>query len=149
MAFLTERTKEMAERARVLSGLSAEVAFAVLPLLVVLMVLAHADHSRQFFMSAEWSFGAAILSGQSLMKFVSGLARGGKAAKGPVALVIALVIVFGVAPSLLVLYMTLETIEIKADPSRWLQFFQVVLFCGAAVMYLLLGTIGELWTRND
>jgi len=139
----------MAERARVLSGLAAEVAFAVLPLLVVLIVLAHADHPRKFFMSAEWSFGAAILSGQSLVKFVSGLARGGKAARGPVALVLAVVIVFGLVPSLLVLYMTLETIETQIDPSRWLQTFQVVLFCGAAVMYLLLGTIGELWTREN
>lgn len=139
----------MAERGRILSGLAAEVAFAVLPLLVVLMVLAHTGHSRHFFMSAEWSFGAAILAGQSLMKFVSGLARGGKAAKGPVALVLALVIVFGLAPSLLVLYMTLETIETKVDPSRWLQFFQVILFSGAAAMYLLLGTIGELWSRPD
>ena len=139
----------MAERGRVLSGLAAEVAFAVLPLFVVLMVLAHADHSRHLFMSPEWSFGAAILSGQSLMKFVSGLARGGKAAKGPVALVLALVIVFGLVPSLLVLYITLQTREANADPSRWLQFFQVVLFGGAAAMYLLLGTIGETWTRQE
>lgn len=139
----------MSERGRVVSGLAAEVAFAVLPLLVVLMVLAHADHSRRIFMSPEWSFGAAILFGQSLMKFVSGLARGGKAAKGPVALVLALLIVFGLVPSLLVLYITLQTTEAKLDPSRWLQFFQVVLFSGGVAMYLLLGTVGELWTREE
>jgi hypothetical protein len=100
-------------------------------------------------MSPEWSFGAAILFGQSLMKFVSGLARGGKAAKGPVALVLALLIVFGLVPSLLVLYITLQTTEAKLDPSRWLQFFQVVLFSGGVAMYLLLGTVGELWTREE
>jgi choline-glycine betaine transporter len=139
----------MSERSRILSGLSAEVVFAALPLFVVLIVLAHADHSRRLFMSPEWSFGAAILFGQSLTKFVSGLTRGGKAARGPVTLVLALVIVFGLVPSLLVLYITLQTVEAKTDPSRWLQFFQVILFCGAAAMYLLLGAIGELWGRQD
>ena len=79
-------------------------------------------------MSAEWSFGAAILFGQSLVRFVSGLVRGGTAATGSVALVLALLIVFALAPSLLVLYMTLQTTEkTENDPSRWLQFFQVLI----------------------
>lgn len=141
--------KKMSERGRILSGLAAEVAFAVLPLLVVLVVLAHAEHSTRLFMSPEWSFGAAILFGQSLVKFVSGLARGGKAATGPVALVLALLIVFGLVPSLLVLHMTLQTTEAKGDPSRWLQFFQVFLFCGGAAMYMLLGTVGEMWNKSQ
>lgn len=148
MASLPKGPRKKSELGPIVAGLAAEVAFAVLPLLVVLMVLAYANHSTRLFMSPEWSFGAAILFGQSLVKFVSGLARGGRAATGPVALVLALLIVFGLVPSLLVLYMTLHTTEMNEHPPRWLQLFQVVLFCGAGAMYLLLGTIGEMWNKG-
>ena len=136
----------MSHRAHVASGLAGEVAFAVLPLLAVLMVLLYTDHSRRIFSSPEWTFGAAILFGQAVVKFVAGLARAGAAAPGPVALVDALLVVFGLVPSLLVLTMTLHSSELGKDPSRWLQASQVVLFCGAAVMYMILGTIGEEWS---
>ena len=154
MASLPKGPRNTAELTRILAGLIAEVAFAVLPLLVVFMVLVNSDHHKRVFMSPEWSFGAAILLGQSLVKFVSGLARGGRAATGPVALVLALLIVFGLVPSLLVLYMTLQTTEtqtteLHSDPSQLLQFLQVFLFCGACVVYLLLGTIGELWDKGS
>lgn len=144
----SRKNSRMAELVRILSGLVAEVAFATLPLIVVLMVLMHANHSKRVFMSPEWSFGAAILFGQSLVRFVSGLVRGGRAATGPVALVLALLIVFGLVPALLVLYMTLQATEAHEDPSRWLQVFQVFLFLGAGITYLLLGTIGELWQQE-
>jgi len=141
----------MSERTGILSGLAAEVAFAVLPLLVVLMVVVYKRQSSHLFASPEWSFGAAILFGQSLVKFVSGLARGGKAATGPVALLVSLLVVFGLVPSLVVLSMTLlswEGEEAKRDPAGWLQVCQVIFFAGSAIMYLLLGFIGEAWGKR-
>lgn len=137
----------MSERTRILLGSTAEVIFTALPLLIVLMVFFHADHSVRLFTSPEWSFGAAILFGQSLAKFISGIATGGHAAHGPVALVVALVVVFGLAPSLFVLYLTLESSEAKIDPAPWLQFWQVVFFGMAAVVYIVLDTIGEEWSK--
>ena len=136
------------ERKRILAGLAAEVAFAVLPLLVVSMVLIHTEHSTRMFAAPEWSFGAAVLFGQTLVKFMSGLARGGAAATGPVALIVALLVVFGLVPSLFTLIMTLQAVETRTDPARWLQFFQVILFCVASIMYMLLGTIGEAWNKS-
>ncbi len=141
--------KSLSERGQIISGLVAEVTFTVLPLFVVLIVLFHAEHSYRLFASPEWSFGAAILFGQALVKFMSGLARGGAAATGPVALVITLLIVFGLAPSLLILYMTLQASEEPTFPSRWLQFWQVMSFCSSVAMYLLLGTIGETWSKSQ
>jgi hypothetical protein len=38
--------------------------------------------------------------------------------------------------------------EAHENPSRWLQFFQVFLFVGAGITYLLLGTIGEMWQQE-
>lgn len=63
----------MTERSRIFAGLAAEVSFAILPLLVVLMVLTYLQHASTFFASPEWSFGASILFGQTLVKFVSNL----------------------------------------------------------------------------
>jgi hypothetical protein len=140
--------KSISERLRILMGLAAEVAFAVLPLLVVLMVVGNAGHPNHFFSSPEWSFGAAILFGQSLMKFISGIARGGAAAIGPVAFVVALLVVFGLVPSLIVLDMTLQAVEAKGEPAGWLQVSQVALFVLGALMYMALGTIGEMWSKS-
>jgi len=93
----------MPERGSILAGLAAEVSFAVLPLIVVLMVCIHLGSPSNFLASPEWSFGASILFGQTLVKFVSGLTRGAQAATGPVALAVALLVVFAIVPSLIVL----------------------------------------------
>lgn len=139
----------MSKRRRIVAGLAAEVIFAILPLLVVFMVLLIAQHPDHVFMKPEWSFGASILFGQALVRFVSGLAHGGRAATGPVALVVALIVVFGLAPSLFVLFWTLHQAESRILPGRWQQAIQVVLFCGASVMYMLLGVIGESWEKAN
>jgi hypothetical protein len=139
----------MSNRVHVVSGLAGEVAFAVLPLLAVLMVLLYTQHAHHIFASPEWTFGAAILFGQAVVKFVAGLARAGAAAPGPVALMVALLVVFGLVPSILVLTMTLHSAEIGQSPSRWLQTLQVVLFFSAAGMYMVFGTIGEEWGRRE
>lgn len=137
----------MSERNRILCGLAAEVIFTILPLLLVLMVLFHVHRAGRLFTFPEWSFGAAILFGQSLVKFVSGLLRGGAVAIGPVVLAVVSVIVLGLAPSLTVLTLTLLSLEqdTAVGPARWLQVVQVVLFVFGALAYLGLGTIGEMY----
>jgi len=138
---------EISDRPKVVSGLSAEVAFAVLPLLVVLMVFLDLHHSIGFFASPEWSFGAAILFGQSFIRLVTGLVQRGKAAQGPVALIIAMLLVFGLTPSIVALVFILRASELHSEPSLWMQVLQVALFALAAVAYVVLGTIGEEWNR--
>ena len=134
-----------AKHVKTLAGLVAEVAFAILPLLVVTMVLLRAERSYKVFAAPEWSFGAAILFGQALTKFMVGLARGGDAASGPVALTVALVVVFGLAPSLFVLNAALEMAEAGKFLGVGMQASQVVLFSLGAIVYLLLGVVGESW----
>ncbi len=138
----------MTDRGRIFAGLAAEVSFAALPLLVVVMVFIHVEHGSHMFASPEWTFGAAILFGQTLVKFVSNLARGGAAARGPVALIVALIVVFGLVPSLFVLDWSLQSYETGSEFRRLLQASQVGLFCGAAAVYMLLGTIAEMWRRE-
>jgi len=100
--------------------------------------------------SPEWSFGAAILFGQALVKFSTGVAHGGRAAHGPVALAVTLILVLGLAPSLLVLTLILVDTEAdpKRDPDTWLGVMQVVLFIASAVTYCIFGMIGEMWRHG-
>src|SRR3712207_7620614 len=79
METLQTKSESWGERKGIPAGAAAEVMFAVLPLLVVAMVLLHKEHSTALLASPEWSFGAAILFGQSVVKFMTSLARGGKA----------------------------------------------------------------------
>lgn len=139
----------MTERGRVLSALIAEIVFAILPLIVVLMVAVQFGRASSWFASSEWAFGAAILFGQSLAKFVVGLTRGDRAAGGPVALAVALLIVFGIAPALILLVMNLIAFEGGGGPEEWLQMAQVSAFVLASVAYLVFGTVGELWGRSS
>jgi len=140
------------ERNRIIYGLVAEVAFTILPLVVVLIAVSQTQWIK-LLASPEWSFGAAILFGQSIVRFFSGLLRGGAAAGGPVALTVSLLIVFGLVPSLLVLTFTLisaEDCHASVHPAReyWLYAAQVALFGLAALTYLVLGTIGEMYAQK-
>jgi|KBSSwiStaDraftv2_1062776.scaffolds.fasta_scaffold198976_2 hypothetical protein len=138
-------------RRRVFAGLFAEVSFTTLPLLIVLIVLLNYEHGEHIVQSPEWSFGAAILFGQALVKFMTGMAHGGRAAHGPVSLAITLIIVFGLAPSLLVLTLVLIDMEAipRREPAEWLSVLQVVLFLLGAATYLVFGTVGELWRHHE
>lgn len=138
----------MTERNRIFAALTAEVSFAVLPLVVVLLVFVHIGSTQKMFASPEWTFGAAILFGQSLMKFISSLAKGGAAATGPVALIVALIVVFGLVPSLFVLNWAVHGHEQHQEMPGFLQAVQIVLFAAGTVTYMLLGTIAETW-RNQ
>ena|SRR5438270_4029717 len=137
----------MSERNSILCGLAAEVLFTVLPLLLVFGVLFHVHRTGRLFSYPEWSFGAAILFGQALVKFVSGLIRGGTVAIGPVVLALVLIIVLGLAPSLLVLTLTLLSLEPNNTPGLaiWLQIGQVILFLLAAISYMVLGVVGDMY----
>lgn len=122
----------------------AEVLFSCLPLVVLLVVLIQVGHAWSYWASPEWSFCTCILFAQTVVRFVTGLMRAGeRMVMGPVACAIALVVVLGLVPSLLVLTMTLQAHENGTRMSTWLQLSQVLLFLLSLVAYLLLGTVGE------
>src|SRR5215475_12806633 len=140
---LSQENRSMPSRGAIMAGLAAEVSFATLPLVVVVIVLIHIGHGPKILSHPEWSFGASILFGQTLVKFTSGLARRGHAATGPFALAVALIIVFALVPSLLVLTLALQTAEGGLVAGPWLRAFQLTLFLLSAAAYMVLGAVGE------
>jgi hypothetical protein len=125
-------------------GLIAEVCFAVLPLIVMLMVSLDLKEPQHWFASPEWSFGSAILFGQALVKLVAGLVRGGFD-PGRVTLVFALCILFGLTPSFFLLHMVLrsEATCPYVKPALWIEVSQILWFAAGAVSYIVLAAVGE------
>jgi hypothetical protein len=145
------RSRSMDYR-RIVPGLLAEVVFATLPLLVVAVVLKEFQKSPYALRSPEWSFAAAILFGQSIVRFMSGFAHGGHARPGPVSLAVTLIIVFGLTPSLLVLSAILTSEfggQAAREPALWMVVAQIVLFVLAAVTFMVFGAIGEAWRLQE
>lgn len=134
-----------------LAGLLAEIVFAALPLLVVSAVMAELREPTRLFASPEWSFAAAILFGQSIVRFMTGFAHGGRAKPGPVALAVSLVIVLGLTPSLMVLSAILraEAAPGHGVPGGWIVGFQVLFFAASVATYLLLSSVGEAWRLRE
>lgn len=128
------------------SILIAEMLFIILPLIVTGIVLRVRGHLTSLLDSSEWSFAAAILFGQALTKFVSGLVSGKIGLQWQrVVLVFTLVIVIGLVPSL-----TILTLVLVNEPNsggtipqclRWTQLLFFVLGVGG---YVILGGVGEL-----
>jgi len=122
---------------------SPELLFAVLPLVVVAIVLRHmGDGWMSVAGSAEWSFGTSILFGQSVVKLVAGVARSTLSAWAPVALTVALVMVLGLVPSIVVLVLVLQ-VEHPKHPPTPLVIAQLTLFSLSMVCFLVLGSIGD------
>ncbi|HEY2321610.1 MAG TPA: hypothetical protein VGJ82_01990 [Thermoanaerobaculia bacterium] len=135
-----------AETVDAVAGVAAELMFALLPLLVVAIIMVYRGESSRVFTSAEWSFGSAILCGQALVKFVSGLARARQPNWHRVAFAVAALFVFGVVPALTVLALMILS---EKSPQVWLDRAQIVVFLLSMAEFFIFGTIGDLWHERQ
>jgi hypothetical protein len=94
-----------------LEGIS-ELLFVVLPLLIlgIVVLLYREGTCRELFSSSEWSFAAAILLGQSLVKVAAGISKGTSPwTPAVIRVIFSALIVLGVMPSLAILALVLTT----------------------------------------
>ena len=118
----------------------AELLFVFLPFLITILALSYKKSIISIFYVPEWALAAAILTGQTVVKFISGLMKYGENINlGAVALVISGLIVLLLAPSLAILSFML----VSPTPVLWLGIVQIVFFCISVYMYLLLGKVSE------
>src|SRR4051812_49692830 len=76
-----------------------ELVLNILPLIIVWIVVSMGtEGSRGVMASPEWSFGAAILFGQTLIRFVAGVLKKPGANVEAIQLFVAAVIVLGLTP---------------------------------------------------
>ncbi|MGI8548979.1 MAG: hypothetical protein ACR2M1_16935 [Gemmatimonadaceae bacterium] len=131
------------------AGVRAELLFVVLPLIVLLLVLGVKAQGaigqpqgfwKLVLTAPDWSFAAAVLFGQSIVKFVSGIAASPRRRPwSRIAYVVSLVMVLLLAPSLTVLAFML----ILPLPPLWLQALQLMLFIFGVVCFVVLGGAGQ------
>ena len=123
-----------------LLGPVPEFLFVLLPLVILAIVFVEAGKvPRLILASPEWAFGAAVLFGQAITKLVSGTSRQGVRRWDWLVLIIAVVIVIGLAPSLTVLALILK----DEAPGNGLVAAQLILFIAGAVVFFLLGALGH------
>ena len=130
------------------SGGVAEWLFAVVPLLVVTIVLTHRGEGKHVLESSEWSFGAAVLAGQGLVRFVSGIVRARHLALDRVLLGVSAIFVFVVVPSNIILSLVLIDNENKQPISSLLATGQTGLFFLASVLFIIAAAVSHLWTKR-
>ena len=133
------------------AGGLAEWLFAAVPLLVLTIVLSHQHHSDLVLQSAEWSFGASVLAGQSLVRFVSGLVRARNLSVDRVLLGVSAVLVFVVVPANIVLALVLmdEENHTPTGLSYLMVTSQIGLFVIASLLFIVAAAFGHLWAKRQ
>ena len=117
-----------------------ELLLTILPLLVIAIVEILSEKGWwQILQSPEWSFGSAVLFGQTIFKFVAGIVRGHADQWEMIALIVVLLIVIGLVPSLVILALRLTV----SQPSNLLINLQTALFCLSAVSFVVLGAVSH------
>lgn len=139
---VSDKPKEKIE-AYAFSVLVGELLFTLLPFSVLFLIYAYQSKSASaFLMAPEWAFASAILFGQTIVKFVQGIVESTKRFN-PIAervgLVVAILIVIGLVPSMVILALIL----VSANPAQWLGFSQIALFCLAALSFVLVGAVAH------
>jgi len=133
------------------AGALAEWLFAIVPLIVLSIVLSHLQHGGDVLESAEWSFGASVLAGQGVVRFVSGLVKGQNLSVDRVLLGVSAALVFVVVPANIILALVLMNKE--EDPTKHLSSLmvtgQVSLFVVASLLFIVAASFGHLWARRS
>ena len=118
----------------------AELFFALLPFIILTIVFTYKHELSSMIFISEWSFAAAFLNGQGLVKFVIKIIEvSGKARKTPlldrIAVFLTCFIVILFVPSLVILAL----VVLDNKQTVGLAIAQVILFIISAGIYVYLG----------
>jgi hypothetical protein len=120
--------------------LSSELIFTLLPIIILLIVRSYENDFSKFFYNTEWSIISIILFGQSIVKFSSGIANSKETFRWQlVALVISLIIVFGLIPASIILVLNLTSLNITLS----MGVLQILVFIISVLTYYFIGAIGQ------
>jgi hypothetical protein len=124
----------------------AEWLFAFLPLVTVGIVLAHVSEGSwsDVWESPEWSFGACVLAGQGVVRFVWGVAHARRVSLERALLGISLLVVGMVGPTQAILVLCLIDYHASRHLTAALTCLQIIAFVVASVAYLLIAAAAHL-----
>ncbi len=120
--------------------LVSEIIFTILPLVVIAIIRSYQDQAEQIFYNTEWIMMAIILFGQSIVKFSSGISNSKRTFRWQlVALIITVIISFGLIPSIIILIINLLAKELNF----FLYLFQIILLLISIITFLIIGYLGQ------
>ena len=140
--FITGNVNEThkTHRKAAMYAILGDLLFIVLPLVVISIVDVSVGRSLfAIIESPELSFGSAVLFGQTIIKVVSGFAHTKPSGAEQPVFIIALIIVFGLVPSLVVLALLLSVNPIP----HGLQLAQACIFVLGIIVFFLFGVNGH------
>jgi uncharacterized membrane protein len=131
-----------------IAGALAEWLFAVVPFVVLSIVFTHRGHGSVVLESSEWSFGASVLAGQGLVRFVSGIAKAKYLSVDRVLLGVSALFVFVVVPANIILALVLVDQENNKPISSLLATGQFALFFIASLLFIVAASFSHLWSKR-
>lgn len=129
----------------ILSGLTTEIIFTLLPFVVSIVIFANQSTILDIFQESEWSVAAAVLFGQSSVKLIQGALSAQRANVSRILLLLALLIVFGLVPALTIVVLVLTTDPLSLSLVLW----QVFIFIASIVVFLGLGAVSEILVLRE
>ncbi len=120
--------------------LVSEIIFTILPLVVIAIIRSYQNQAEQIFYNTAWIMMAIILFGQSIVKFSSGISNSKRTFRWQlVALIITVIISFGLIPSIIILIINLLAKELNF----FLYLFQIILLLISIITFLIIGYLGQ------
>jgi hypothetical protein len=133
-----------------ISGALAEWLFAMLPIVVVMFVMAYLEKLSAMPNSPEWAFGASVLAGQTISRFVSGIMQAGRLSLDRVSLGISVLCVMIIVPANIVLAIVIIHAETNEHHlTDFLAVLQILLFCISSVVYIIVAVFAHLWMKRS
>ncbi|HZY37256.1 MAG TPA: hypothetical protein VFE53_11435 [Mucilaginibacter sp.] len=123
------------------SAILAELCFIILPFIVILIVNFTKGEESKLLQTSDWALAATLLYGQTIVKMIMGVAsQAHEFHYQNWGFISALIIVFGLVPSITVL----TIFQIYSRLSAWLVIIQFMLFGIAIIVFVIFGTIGQI-----
>jgi len=120
----------------------SELLIVLLPLLVLALVIGFNNgNPLDVLDDAEWSFAAAILMGQTVVKYVSRTAGNPEVRNDVSSLIVAALIVLAVVPTLIVLSFVLNTKHPMHPEHTGLIWTQCGMFIASVILFMIFGTL--------
>ena len=120
-----------------------ELLFSILPLIIIFILhIALNKPLKEIFYSTDISFVSVAVFGQTVIRFMSGIAKSQtKKNWQKIAFISSLLFILGVVPSIIYLIL----IYLNVLSSKIVYFLQLIWFFLSVVCYCVIGTIGQMY----
>lgn len=120
-----------------------ELLFSILPLIIIFILhIALNKPLKEIFYSTDISFVSVAVFGQTVIRFMSGIAKSQtKKNWQKIAFISSLLFILGVVPSIIYLIL----IYLNVLSSKIVYFLQLIWFFLSVVCYWVIGTIGQMY----